>query len=156
MSADNTPAVPDTAALAQRWATRSAELLADWQDYDSHDGHARRGEGIAYSDAAAELRAALRDGPAAEPTRTWDDAVAEIPAPLRADADVLVRWVTLHGGEPMHALSRLLRLLARDVPAGRDLTAQDVREELDDVGLTDEACVRVAAHLTRITRGDQR
>lgn len=78
---------------------------------------------------------------------------------------VLVPGVVRRGGDPRNICVEVPRSvglwfdasdLRRDVPAGRDLTAQDVREGLDDVGLTDEACVRVAEHLNRITRGGQR
>lgn len=52
------------ADLAARWKRQSAEYLTDWQDYDSHDGQERRGQGIALGDAASELRAALAAAPA--------------------------------------------------------------------------------------------
>lgn len=83
------------ADLAARWKRQSVEYLSDWQDYDSHDGQERRGQGIALGDAASELRAAL----------------------------------------------------ARDVPAGRDLTAQDVRRAPAEHG-----AAGVADYLNRIAR----
>lgn len=137
MTTDDSRAVPDTETMPDLLAALQASI------------DRARGRGRSDDDRAV---------PDAEPTRTWDDAVAEIPASLRADADVLVRWVTLHGGEPMHALSRLLRLLARDVPAGRDLTERDVAEAFDRWHHSEDPADddRAADFLNRIMRGDRR
>lgn len=59
------PLAPVTAAhevfarLVAKYREKSAEYLEDWQDWDSHDGHERCGQGIAYSDVADELEALL-------------------------------------------------------------------------------------------------
>jgi hypothetical protein len=45
--------------LVAKYREKSAEYLEDWQDWDSHDGHERCGQGIAYSDVADELEALL-------------------------------------------------------------------------------------------------
>lgn len=137
MTADNSRAAPDTESMPDLLAALQASI-------DRARGRGRSGDDRAVPDT--------------EPTRTWGDAVAEIPASMRADADVLVRWVTLHGGEPMHALSRLLRLLARDVPAGRDLTAQDTETAWMEAARAEGApgWKRIADYLNRIARGDQR
>ena len=50
---------PDVTALVAKYRAKSAEYLEDWQDWDSHDGHQRCGQGIAYSDVADELEALL-------------------------------------------------------------------------------------------------
>lgn len=47
--------------LIAKYREKSAEYLEDWQDWDSHDGHERCGQGIAYSDVADELEALLPD-----------------------------------------------------------------------------------------------
>ena len=49
----------DVTALVAKYRAKSAEYLEDWQDWDSHDGHQRCGQGIAYSDVADELEALL-------------------------------------------------------------------------------------------------
>ena len=54
------PVVQDMRDLAAKCRAKSAEYLADWQEWDSHDGHERCGQGIAYSDVADELDALAR------------------------------------------------------------------------------------------------
>lgn len=119
-----TPPTPAEVAEARAWFERRRTRYGTGPEYWIADGGDGQGHAAvlvravlaAPADRETQPTEAIADDditiPSAGTPRTWDDALDLIPAYLRNDADVLVKWVVVDGGEPMHALYRLLRALA--------------------------------------------